>query len=125
MGRRLQIEWQESAAELKAPYQQEKQAQRRIRLLALWHLRQGERIQEVARLMATPERVIQRWIKGYRQGGLAAVLRRVTGHGASGKAAYLSVQQQRALGTRVALGDLRTVWEVVQGVEDRWGLHYS
>lgn len=25
----------------------------------------------------------------------------------------------------MALGDLRTVWEVVQWVEDRWGLRYS
>lgn len=78
MGQRLQLEWQESAVELQAHYQHEKQAQRRSRLLALWHLRQGKRIQEVATLMATSERVIQRWIKWYRQGGLAEVLGRVT-----------------------------------------------
>ena len=124
MGQRLQIEWHESAAELKASYQKEKQVQRRIRLQALWQLRQGKPLQEVAESIGTPYRVIQRWVAWYRQGGLAAVLRRVSGHGARGSKAYLTHRQQKALVARVALGDFRTVWEVLDWVQARWGIRY-
>lgn len=125
MGQSLQIEWRESAAELKAKYQNEKHAQRRIRLLALWHLRQGKPIQEVVESIGTPYRVIQRWVAWYRQGGLEAVMQRVSGHGARGSEAYLTPLQQKALVTRVALGNFRTVWAVVHWAQARWGIRYS
>jgi len=125
MGRHFEVEWQESAEELKAQYQQEKHAQRRTRLQALWQLRKGKRIQEVAEIVGSPYRVIQRWIAWYRHGGLEEVLRRVTGHGVKGVSAYLNDVQQRALVARVALGDFRTVWDVMHWVEARWGVKYS
>ncbi len=43
---RLQVEWREDAATLKWMYRQEKDHQRRTRLLALWHLRRGGRYGE-------------------------------------------------------------------------------
>jgi transposase len=125
MGRRLQIDWQETAEELKTLYQKEKHPQRRTRLQALWHLRCGKRVQEVAEMLGVACRVMQRWLAWYRQGGLEAVLRRVSGHGASGVQPYLSALQQRALVARVAVGDFRTVWEVLHWVEARWGIRYS
>lgn len=125
MGQHLHIEWQESAAELKAKYRKEKHAQRRIRLLALWHLRQGKPIQEVVESIGTPYRVIQRWVEWYRRGGLEEGMRRVSGHGARGNEAYLTYRQQKALVARVALGDFRTVWEVLHWVQARWGIGYS
>lgn len=125
MGRHLEVEWEESAEELKAQYQQEKHAQRRTRLQALWHLRNGKRIQDVVEIVGSSYRVIQRWIAWYRHGGLEEVLRRVTGHGATGVSAYLNDVQQRALVARVALGDFRTVWDVMHWVEGRWGVRYS
>ncbi len=125
MGRHLEVEWEESAEELKAQYQKEKHAQRRTRLQALWHLRSGKRIQDVVEIVGSPSRVIQRWIAWYRHGGLEEVLSRVTGHGTKGVAAYLNDVQQRALVARVALGDFRTVWDVMHWVEARWGVKYS
>jgi transposase len=125
MGRQLEVEWQESAAELKAQYQKEKHPQRRTRLQALWHLRSGKRMQEVVEIVGSPYRVIQRWVAWYRHGGLEEVLKRVSGHGAKGVSAYLNEVQQRALVARVALGDFRTVWDVLDWVEARWGVTYS
>ena len=125
MGRHLAVEWKESVEELKAQYQKEKHAQRRTRLQALWHLRSGKRIQDVVEIVGSPYRVIQRWIAWYRHGGLEEVLGRVTGHGTKGVAAYLNDVQQRALVARVALGDFRTVWDVMHWVEARWGVRYS
>lgn len=125
MGQRLQNEWHETAEELKERFRREPHAQRRTRLQALWQLRQGKRQESVADNLAVNVRVRQRWVSWYRAGGLAAVMQRVSGHGAEGAAAYLSAIQQRALIARVKLGDFRTVWEVRRWVEERWGVVYT
>jgi len=125
MGRRLQVEWQEEAEELKQRYRGEKHVQRRERLFVLWHLRCGKRVEEVAEITGTSCRVIQRWVAWYREGGLGEVLRRVTGYATQGQSPYLSPLQQRALVARVALGDFRTVWDVMEWVKARWGIVYS
>lgn len=125
MGRALQVEWQETEEDLKHRYRREKHQQRRERLMVLWHLRQGKRIEDVAQMTGTAYRVIQRWVSWYRQGGLVEVLQRVRGHGTQGVKAKLSSVQQKALVARVKLGDFTTVWDVVRWVEARWGIVYS
>lgn len=125
MGQGLQVEWQETGAELKALYMKEKHPQRRTRLQALWHLRNGKRIQDVVEMVGVHYRVVQRWVAWYRQGGLEEVLQRVSGHGATGVPARLSARQQKALVARVTLGDFRTVWDVQQWTKARWGVTYS
>lgn len=125
MGRRLQLEWQESESELKQRYQNEKHGERRARLQALWLLRQGKRVADVVAVIGDHYRTLQEWVAGYRQGGLAEVLRRVRGHQARGQPAYLTPLQQRALVARVKLGDFKTVWEVRRWVEARWGIRYT
>ena len=125
MGRRLQIEWQETPEELKNRYRQEKHLQRRERLMSFWHLCEGKQVKEVAEMTGTDVRVIQKWLAWYRTGGLDEVLRRVTGHGTVGAPAYLNALQQKALVARVKLGDFKTVWDVMGWVEARWGIRYS
>ena len=91
MVKRLKIEWAESADELEARYKVEKQVERRTRLLALWHLRQGKRIDEVVQLLSISYRTVQNWLNWYRAGGLEEVLQRIRGHGSSGAhSAYLT-----------------------------------
>ena len=51
MARRLQIDWRESEEELYERYKQEKDYQNRMRLHALWLLRQGRMMKEVAELV--------------------------------------------------------------------------
>jgi transposase len=125
MGRRLQLEWHESESELKQRYQREKRAERRTRLQALWLLRQGKRVADVAEALGVNYRTVQDWVGWYRRGGLSEVSRRVRGHQARGQPAYLTRLQQRALVARVKLGDFKTVWEVRQWVEARWGIGYT
>lgn len=48
MHSRLQIEWQQTADQLKLFYRWERNPHRKIRLQALWHLRCGKRLQDVA-----------------------------------------------------------------------------
>lgn len=125
MGRRVQVKWQESPDELKQRYQREKQYERRTRLQALWLLRQGQAIRAVAPLVGVNYRTVQDWLAWYRQGGLSEVLRRIRGYQVQGVPAYLSPLQQRALVARVKMGEFRTVWEVMQWVEGRWGIRYG
>jgi transposase len=125
MVRSLRVDWEESAEELKQKYRVERHPQRRERLFTLWHLRLGKQIREMAELVGTDERSIQRWVAWYRTGGLQEVLKRVRGHGTVGAPAYLSELQQKALAARVKLGDFRTVWDVMDWVKARWSIHYS
>lgn len=119
MVKRLKIEWAESADELEARYKMEKQVERRTRLLALRHLRQGKQIEEVVQVLSVSYRSVQNWLSWYRQGGLEEVLRRVGGHGSSGAhSAYLTPLQQRALFAKVQWGAFRTV-------QARWGVGYT
>ncbi len=50
MERQLKVDWQQSSEQLKHSYQKEAHIQRRTRLQALWQLRQGKPIQDVADL---------------------------------------------------------------------------
>lgn len=125
MSRPLQVVWQETATEFQQQHQQEKHVERRERLLALWHLRQGHPIPTVAAWLNRSPRQLQRWVAWYRLGGLSEVLRRVTGYATTGVPAYLTPLQQKALVARVKLGDFRTVWDCLAWVEARWGIVYS
>jgi transposase len=124
MGQYSQIEWEETADQLKLFYQWERNPHRKVRLQALWHLRCGKRLQDVVDIIGVCYRTLQYWVAWYRTGGLAEVLRRIPGHG-SHAVAKLTAIQQRALATKVALGLFRTVWDAIQWVQDRWNVQYS
>ena len=125
MGGQLKVDWQESADELKRLYQKEVHPQRRTRLQAFWQLRLGKRIQDVVDLTGASYRRVQQWLQWYRRGGLNEVLRRVVGYQAKGKKPYLNRLQQRALVAKAQLGQFRTVWDVTEWVQGRWGVRYT
>ena len=130
-GRPLVIAWApaDDAARLKALYQAERRADVRPRLQALWLLRSGRRIREVAAVLGVHERNIQRWVGWYRRGGLAEV----TAHRRQGKGQrpFLTVEQQTQLRAQAATGALRTAAEARRwvaatfGVSDRAGGIYD
>src|SRR5262249_44504114 len=74
MGRKLKIDWQETALELKKRYRTEHNAERQTRLYSLWHLRLGKTLKEIAEAFGMSYRTLQDWVARYRQCGLAAVL---------------------------------------------------
>ncbi len=125
MGRGVKVDWQESSEELKHRYQKEVHPQRRTRMQTLWPLRQGKRIQDVVDLTGASYRSVQQWIRWYRQGGLSEVLRRVVGHQAKGRKPYLNRLQQKAMVAKAKLGEFRTVWDVIEWVQGRWGVRYT
>ena len=125
MGRGVKADWQESSEELKQRYLKEVHPQRRTRLQVLWQLRQGKEVQDVVDSTGASLRSVHQWLQWYRQDGLAEVLRRVVGHHAKGKKPYLNRLQQRALVAKVQQGQFRTVWDVVEWVQDRWKVGYT
>ena len=123
MPRGVQVEWQEDASKLKALYLAEKDHQNRTRLQALWHLRRGRTVGEVAELVGKHPRTIQDWVAWYRAGGVAEVLRhRHGGHG--GKQPRLTSKQREELKELSEKGELRTVWDGVHWAEEQ-GVEYT
>lgn len=129
MPRRVQVEWQEDADGLKRLYLAEKDHQHRTRLQALWHLRQGRTVGEVADLVGQHPRTIQDWVAWYRRGGLAEVRRhRHGGHG--GTKPRLTRAQQEELKTLSEQGRIRTVWDGVHWAQEQgvsytyWGMRH-
>ena len=121
MGRHVQIEWQESAEELKALYKRERHPQQRTRLQVLWQLRTGKRIVDVVENVGVSYRAVQQWAAWYRVGGLDKVLHHVTGHGSRGATPYLNAKQQRALAARVELGGMYCAPFFGHGIAVRYG----
>ncbi len=121
---RLQVEWREDAATLKRMYRQEKDHQRRTRLLALWHLRQGRTIGEAAEAVGVHSRTVQKWVAWYRRGGLGEVLRRRHG-GRRPRPVRLTEEQLAALKALAEAGEIRTIWDGVRWAKEKWGVAYT
>ena len=102
MGRKLEIEWHETASELKKLYRKERNSERKTRLHAFWQLRQSKTLKDVVELVGVGYRTLQRWVSWYRHGGLKEVLQRIKGHGNQGRPAKLNTLQQKALAAKVA-----------------------
>src|SRR5919204_2695597 len=91
-GRRLAIAWREDAGTLRELYRQERDAQIRPRLQALWLLREGRPLGEVAHVVGVHYVTAQQWVAWYRRGGLATV--RAHRRAGPGRAAWLSAEQR-------------------------------
>ena len=70
MGRRLSIEWEDSEQSLQDRYQRATDHQDRMRLQALWLLREGRSLSEVASVVGKCYETVRRWTEWYRSGGL-------------------------------------------------------
>ena len=118
------VDWKENADELYERYKAERSVERRKRLGALWLLRRGESVTSAAEATGVSRRTLTRWLGWYRQGGLAEVLERVPGHGATGSECRLSEHRQGQLLERASLGEFRTYEEARRWVEEEWGVKY-
>lgn len=115
-GRPLVIAWRpgDDDGALKDAYRQERRADVRPRLHALWLLRTGRRVRDVAQLVGVHERTVQRWLGWYRDGGIAAV--RAHRQAGTGQPSFLTAAQQAQLREQAATGAFRTAAEVQQWV---------
>ena len=103
---------------LREAYRAERDTMLRTRLHALWLLRTGRRMDEVASVVGIHYRTLQRWVSWYRKGGVQEVLsHRMKG---LGQPRFLSPDQEREL-----VEEVREWIESEYGVSFRLGSVYS
>jgi len=118
------IPWQDDAATLRALYHRERDAAIRPRLHALWLLRDGQRLQQVAALLDVHYVTVQGWVAWYRHGGVAEVRRHHVG-GRTGRASFLDAAQLQQLQQQAHTGTFRTAADVRSWIAQTFGVHYS
>lgn len=124
MARKLRIDWQENEQTLYKLYRQEKDHQNRTRLQALWLMRQGHRMRQVAEMIGVHYRTVQEWIAWYRQGGVSEVVQHRHG-GHSGPERRLTPEQEAELKAKAARGEIRTIHDAVTWAKQVHGVDYS
>ncbi len=123
-GRRVQIAWEraDSSEALRERYRREGEGQVRTRLHALWLLRTGWSMEEVAGIVGVHYRTVQRWVGWYRNGGVGEVCAH---HGGGhGQAAWLTQEQEAAVADEAAKGTFITASDVRQWVAEQFGVTY-
>ena len=129
MARPLRIDWQEDEQTLYQLYRQEKDHQNRSRLQALWLIRRGRSLKDVASLVGVHYRTVQEWVAWYREGGADEVLRhRQGGHG--GPERRLNSEQEAELKAKAERGEIRTIQDGVEWAKTHdvaytyWGMRW-
>jgi len=122
-GRPFEVEWQDDEETLYELYKKEKDWQDRRRYQALWLLRKGKKLSEVAELVGVHYRTVQEWVKWYREGGLEEVRKHRLGE-AGGPKARLGEEELAKLKAKVEEGEFKTIWEAMEWVKDEFGVTY-
>lgn len=124
-GRRLRVAWAaaDTVEALRRAYRAETDGPVRMRLHGLWLLRGGWPVGEVAATVGVHYRTVQRWVRWYERGGLAAV--RAHRQGGVGPQPRLSAAQQEHLAAAVASGRFRAATAIRQWVAEAFGVTYT
>jgi transposase len=123
-GRPIEVEWNHSEEELRQLYNQEKHVERRTRYHALWLIRGGRTMKEVAQIVYRHYDTIRRWMDWYRDDGLSEVANRLPGQ-AGGAEPYLTPEQERQLIDRANEGAFRTAREVQHWLQEQFDVAYT
>lgn len=123
-GRKLRIKWEEDEAFLRDLYRKEENAQVQKRIQALWLVRRGYRLSQVAWLMGVHLRTINRWLSWYRSGGLKELMARRRGN-PKGRRPFLTEQQIAKLKDELAKGTITGPKEAIAWVRENFGVNYS
>ena len=118
------VAWAEAAEELEGRYRAERDVERRKRLGALWRVGAGDRVGDAGRLAGVGARTVFRWLGWCRAEGLAGVLRRVPGHGATGQPHRLTAAPRAGLLAQAGRGEFRTYDEARAWVAAESGVAY-
>ena len=124
IGRPFRVDWspEDTPQALRAAYRAERDTMLRTRLHALWLLRSGRRMGEVASVVGVHYRTLQKWVSWYREGGVEEVLsHRMKG---LGQPRFLSEEQERELTEEVASGRFRTGGEIREWIESEYGVSF-
>lgn len=107
---------------LRRAYRAEADGPVRMRLHGLWLLRSGRPVGEVASTVGVHYRTVQRWVRWYERGGLAAV--RAHRQGGAGPPPRLTAAQQEQVATEVATGRFRSAAQIGAWIQTTFGVAY-
>jgi transposase len=124
MSKPVAVAWAEPAEDLYERYRAEREVGRRKRLQVLWRVQAGDAPAVAGQAAGVGTRTVERWLGWYREGGLAAVLRRMPGCGGRRSTSWLSPEQERALVAECATGAFRTYEEARAWVAAEYGVAY-
>lgn len=124
MARKLQIEWQDDTETLKAAYHQTKDYQSKQRVHAMWLLRQGKSLSEIAELLGVHYRTVQEWVTWYRQGGIEAILARRHG-GSRAHPRRLTKAQEAELKAKADAGEIYRIEDGVRWAKEEHQVDYT
>jgi putative transposase len=121
----LRVVWEtaDTAEALRRAYRAESDGAVRMRLHGLWLLRSGGSVGAVAATVGVHYRTVQRWVRWYEAGGLAAV--RAHRQGGAGPHPRLTAAQQEQVAAAVATGRFRAAAEIRQWVAETFGVPYT
>jgi len=124
-GRPFVVEWRagDDVGALQAAYRQEKRPDVKPRLQALWLLRGGRRLAEVAAVVGVEYRTAQRWVSWYRAGGLEAM--RAHRQGGQGQRPRLTPEQQATVTQEIATGRFHSIREIHHWIVDTFAVRYT
>jgi transposase len=123
-GKRVEIAWEaeDTPEALRQRYRRQEEGEVRTRLQALWLLRTGWSMEQVAEVVGVHYRTVQRWVGWYRQGGAAEVC--IHHGGGHGQPAWLTPEQEAAVVAEAAKGAFPTAAEVRRWVSEQFGVTY-
>ena len=123
-GKRVEIAWEveDTLEALRQRYRNEEEGEVRTRLQALWLLRTGWNLEQVAEVTGVHYRTVQRWVGWYRQGGTAEVC--VHHGGGHGQPSWLTAEQEAAVAEEAAKGAFTTAADVRRWVAEQFGVTY-
>ena|SRR5579883_3147611 len=102
-------------------FQKERDLQIRSRLHALWLLRQGISVQDVAAFLGVHPGSVYKWLAWYRAGGLTTIYeRKIIG----GSASWLNDEQKEQLIQQAQHGTFQNAKEVQEWLEHTFGVTY-
>jgi transposase len=123
-GIRVQIAWEaeDTPEALRQRYRRQEEGEVRTRLQALWLLRTGWSMGQVAEVTGVHYRTVQRWVGWYRQGGTAEVC--AHHGGGQGQPSWLTPEQEAAVVEEAAKGTFTTAADVRRWVREQFGVTY-
>jgi transposase len=124
-GRRVVVLWEHTAEELFARYRAERDGRLVRRWQALWLLRRGRSMPQVAAAVGVAYRTIQEWVGWYRAGGLDEVARRQHGGLRRTIVEPLTPEHQAALVRQASTAGFATVKAAVVWAADVLGVRLT
>ena len=124
IGKPFLVDWdpEDTLEALRSAYKAERDVMLRARLRALWLLRSGRQMGEVAAVVGIHYRTLQKWVSWYRTGGVKEVLsHRMKG---LGQPSFLNERQERELTEAVESGRFRTGGEIREFIESEYGVSF-